>query len=73
MTKSELIQALINYSNGTKIKDDIIIKIGVNGYTYDITDVNCIIDMDTNRGYIALSNKENEEKYRENKHAKMCK
>lgn len=73
MTKSELIEALTNYSDGTKIKDDIVIKIGINGHSYDITDVNCIIDMDTNKGYIALSNKENEEKYRENKHAKMCK
>lgn len=73
MTKSELIQALTNYSNGTKIKDDIVIKFGVNMHSYDITDINCIIDMDTNTGYIALSNKENEEKYRESRHAEMCK
>ena len=73
MTKSELIEALTNYSNGTKIKDDIVIKFGVNMHSYDITDINCIIDMDTNIGYIALSNKENEEKYRENRWGKLYK
>lgn len=71
MTKSELIEALTNYSDGTEIKDDIIIKIGVNGHTYDITGVNCVIDMDTNKGFIALSNKENEERYRENRWVKL--
>lgn len=73
MTKSELIEALTNYSDGTKIKDDIIIRIGVNMHSYDITDINCIIDMDTNTGYIALSNKENEEKYRESRWGKLYK
>ena len=61
MTKTELIKTI------EKCPEDIDIAMNINGLIYDITDCCLAVDMDTNKTYIKLGNKENEDKYRENR------
>ena len=64
MTKSELIKAI------EKCPEDIDIAMNINGLIYDITDCCLAVDIDTNNVYVKLGNKENEDKYRENRFKK---
>ena len=67
MTKVELIKAI------EQCPEDINIAININGLIYDITDCCLAVDMDTNKAYIKLGNKENENKHRENRFKKCNK